>query len=268
VAAWFKASAQRERIWGRCRPAHRPGAEHRLFRRPVARTSVNASPAARHLLDHGAGLAPRLPLLATFRLFDKQLAHRLMRAKRLSAGRGGGTAWPGAMWCHLGQSRTTSTTGGQPVRACISMVPRALPAPHELCSFRILLRQLGRPWPPFDGGRGRMCEYNHTSRTVPRLVRQVRPQGLRTLPLELLQTGCAEGLPRAYTNPGDGWGGLGEGDEEVHGTCSAFSTSTRVEHTSRSASTLTRPEAPAGAKRVCEPVKQFHSLPAPWGETG
>ncbi|APD48264.1 lipoyl synthase [Synechococcus sp. CS-602] len=54
---------------------------------------------------------------------------------------------------------------------------------------------------------------NHNIETVPRLYRQVRPQGIYARSLELLQR-VREGWPRAYTKSGL-MVGLGEGDEEV-----------------------------------------------------
>lgn len=56
---------------------------------------------------------------------------------------------------------------------------------------------------------------NHNIETVPRLYRQVRPQGVYERSLELLRR-VRDGWPRTYTKSGL-MVGLGESDTEVHG---------------------------------------------------
>jgi len=191
--------------------------------------------------------------------------NRLRRAWRTldrataAAGRGVGTAWPEPLLCdHLGQFATTSTTGGPgQFVACIQQCARRSPQPTLSLPFRISGATWGRPCRR-DGCRAGMAQTT-TSRRVPRLYGRCDPRELRTLPGKLLQR-RARGWPRAYTKSGLMVGVWAKATRRC-GRCSAISTSTGRHLTDRQLP-LTRPEAPAACKAVCEPGA-VPGLPAP-----
>ncbi len=94
--------------------------------------------------------------------------------------------------------------------ACIEAVRRVSP----LTTIEVLLPDLCGHWEALAAVMQAAPQVlNHNIETVPRLYRQVRPQGVYARSLELLQR-VHEGWPRTYTKSGL-MVGLGESDAEV-----------------------------------------------------
>ncbi|MCP9776070.1 lipoyl synthase [Cyanobium sp. WAJ14-Wanaka] len=94
--------------------------------------------------------------------------------------------------------------------ACIEQVRRRSP----LTSIELLIPDFCGNWDALAAVMAGAPEVlNHNIETVPRLYKQVRPQGIYSRSLELLQR-VRQGWPRTYTKSGL-MGGLGESDAEV-----------------------------------------------------
>ena len=94
--------------------------------------------------------------------------------------------------------------------ACIEQVRRRSP----LTTIELLIPDFCGNWDALAAVMAGAPEVlNHNIETVPRLYRQVRPQGLYSRSLELLQR-VRQGWPRTYTKSGL-MTGLGENDAEV-----------------------------------------------------
>lgn len=94
--------------------------------------------------------------------------------------------------------------------ACIEQVRRRSP----LTTIELLIPDFCGNWEALAAVMAAAPEVlNHNIETVPRLYKQVRPQGIYGRSLELLQR-VRQGWPRTYTKSGL-MGGLGESDAEV-----------------------------------------------------
>ncbi len=96
--------------------------------------------------------------------------------------------------------------------ACIEQVRRRSPG----TTIELLIPDLCGNWQALEVVMAGAPEVlNHNIETVPRLYRQVRPQGIYERSLELLHR-VRQGWPRTYTKSGL-MVGLGENDDEVRG---------------------------------------------------